>query len=366
MSDKPTYPDQPALADIPAYVKETASKAKLTNLLLSFLDFHITEEAFSDYKATNFKMANLNETIADLKDYGYDVQMPETAEEYREKVYPLIIELHAKAGYWGIQVPVGGVLYNEEGLLTEQGVAQLKRQREILEDAGLNISCVGGCWVPDWTQCIKPHIEAAHVLGSKYLYGPFSTPFLMFPEDVMGGEDSVAWAKEQCKRFSNLMKEEIGPYAEKFGVVMCEEPLQRFERMPIRLKEAVEIAEMTQIEQFKVMIDMCHEFADGEGPEKYRSYVDRLYAANSMHGAHISAVHRGKLYESWFNKEYFNDFFQPLLDHGFDGEISIETFDATDPVVGMAKVNREKFKNPIGVMINQLVYSTYMLKDIIK
>ena len=366
MSDKPTYPDMPKIDSLPDYVKEISKKSKLTNLLLSFLDFHITEEAYSDYKATNFKMANLLETVADLKAYGYDVEVPETAEEYRTKVYPMIIEMHAKAGYWGIQVPVGGVLYDENGVLTEQGVAQLKAQRKILEDAGLHISCVGGCWVPDWTQCIKPHIEAAHVLGTKYMYGPFSTPFLMFPEDVQGGEDSVIWAREQCKRFSKLLKEEIGPYAAKHGVQLCEEPLQRFERMPIRLKEAVELAEMTQIDEFNVMIDTCHEFADGEGPELYKSYVDRLYAANSLHGAHISAVHRGKLYESWFNKEFFQDFFGPLFAHGFDGEISIETFDATDPVVGMAKVNREKFKNPIGVMINQLVYSTYMLKDIVK
>jgi hypothetical protein len=134
--------------------------------------------------------------------------------------------------------------------------------------------------------------------------------------------------------------------------------------MPIRLREATELAEMTQINEFNIMIDMCHEYCDGEGPEKYKSYVDRLYAADSLHGAHISAVHRGKLYESWFNKQYFKDFFGPLFAHGFEDEISIETFDATDPVVAMAKVNREKFEHPIGVMINQLVYATYMLHDI--
>ena len=358
------YPDLPQISSIPDSVKESAQKLKLTNLLLLFLDFHITEEAYNDYKATNFKMSNLPETIADLKSYGYNVELPETAEEYREKIYPIIMEVHAKAGYWGVQIPVGGVDFDENGILTENGIALLKRQKEIVEAAGLHGSAVGGSWDADWNLCIKPHIQAAKVLGSKYLYGPFATPFLLFPEDVAGGDDSVAWAKEQCKRFSKLLIEEIGPFAAEHGVSLCEEPLQRFERMPIRLKEAVELAEMTNIEEFNIMIDMCHEFADGEGPDKYRGYVERLYASNNMHGAHISAVHRGKLYESWFNREYFEGFFKPLFENGFDDEIALETFDATDPVVGMAKINREKFKHPVGVLINQLVWATEMLKDL--
>jgi sugar phosphate isomerase/epimerase len=364
MSDQPTYPDFPDVSGLPSYVKETASNRKLSNLLLSFLDFHITEEAYQDYVNSDFKMANLPETIADLKKYGYDVELPKSAAEYRDKVYPMIMEMHAKAGYWGVQIPVGGVYFDADGILTEESKALLKQQKQICEQAGLNISTVGGSWVADWTQCLKPHIEATSVLGAQYMYGPMSTPFLYFPDEVAGGGDSVVWAREQCKRFSQLLKEELGPYAAKHGVILCEEPLQRFERMPIRLREATELAEMTQINEFNIMIDMCHEYCDGEGPEKYKSYVDRLYAADSLHGAHISAVHRGKLYESWFNKQYFKDFFGPLFAHGFEDEISIETFDATDPVVAMAKVNREKFEHPIGVMINQLVYATYMLHDI--
>ena len=40
--------------------------------------------------------------------------------------------------------------------------------------------------------------------------------------------------------------------------------------MPIRLKEAVQLALSADIDQYKVMVDMCHEFADGEGPIKFR------------------------------------------------------------------------------------------------
>jgi sugar phosphate isomerase/epimerase len=292
--------------------------------------------------------------------------MPKSAAEYREKIYPVIMDVHARAGYWGVQIPVGGVPFDGDGVLTEVGITQLKEQRAIIEKAGLHLSSVGGSWDPDWRFCIKPHIQAAKVHGSKYLYGPFATPFQLFPPDVAGGEDSVAWTRGQIERFSKLLKEEIGPFAAEHGVIICEEPLQRFERMPIRLKEAVELVEMTGINEFKVMIDTCHESADGEGPEKYRSYVERLVKVNGLHGAHISAIHRGLLYESWYNKEFYGDFFGPLFENGFDGEIALETFDATDPTVGMVKINRMKFEHPVGVLINQLSYATYMLDGIKK
>ncbi len=364
MSEKLKYPDLPSISSMPKFVKETASTLKITNLLLSFLDFHITEEAFNVYKKTNFKMTNLSGTIADLKQYGYNVRMPQTAEEYREEVFPILMEMHVKAGYWGVQIPVGGVLFDENGDLTNKGIAQIERQVEIVKDAGLHVSSVGGCSDSDWRIGIRPQIQAAKIMESKYLYGPFATPFLYFPNNVNGGDDAIAWIKERCKSFSQLLKEEIGPYAAELGVILCEEPLQRFERMPIRLREAVELAEMANIEQFKIMIDMCHEHADGDGPEGYRKHIERLAAGGHLHGAHVSAVHRGKLYESWYNKCYFEDFFKPLFDNGFDSEIAIETFDAIDPVVGMVRINREKFKHPVGVMINQLVYTTNMLKDI--
>ena len=145
---------------------------------------------------------------------------------------------------------------------------------------------------------------------------------------------------------------------------MCEEPLQRFERMPAHLRECTELALKDGMGEFSVMIDTCHEFADGAGPQAYRKYVKQLADAGKLNGAHISALHRGKIYESWFNKQFFNDFFTPLFEHGFTGEIAIETFDATQPVVEVAKVNREKFKHPVGVMINQLHYACEMIKDL--
>ena len=359
-----TFPDQPAIDSIPAELKAIAKEKKVTNLLLSFLDFHITEADFAALKDAGFKSSNVLETVSDLKDYGYDVSAPESAEEYRTEIYPKIMELHAKAGYYGVQIQVGGVYFDDEGMLTEEAIALLKRQKEIVEGVGLVPSAVGGCWDADWTKCIKPHIQAANVLGSPYVYGPFATPFLYFPEGASSGNDAMDWVDGQIERFAKLLQEEIGPFAAKYGVTLCEEPLQRFERMPIRLREAVELALKADIDQFKIMVDMCHEFADGDGPVLFRQHLKRLHDAGKLHGIHISAVHRGKLYESWFNQQYFNEFFTPYFELGYTGEICIETFDATEPVVEAAKVNRRIFKNPIGVMINQLAYSTDKLSKI--
>ncbi len=359
-----TFPAQPKIESIPEELRAIAKDKKITNIILSFLDFHITEEAYSELKAADFKNSNLLQTISDLDGYGYSVTVPETAEEFRAEIYPSIIELHAKAGYYGIQIPVGGVYFDDSGMLTEKSIELLKRQKDIIESTGMVPSAVGGYWVADWTQCIKPHIQASNVLGSPYIYGPFATPFLYFPEGASSGEAAMDWVDVHIEKFAKLLQEEIGPFAAKYGVTICDEPLQRFERMPIRLKEAVGLALKANIDQFKIMVDMCHEFADGDGPVKFRERLKRLHDADKLHGIHISAVHRGKLYESWFNQQYFNEFFTPYFELGYDGEISIETFDATEPVVETAKVNRRIFKNPIGVMINQLVYSADKLSKV--
>lgn len=359
-----SYPDLPDVDSLPAHVSEVGKQRKVTNLMLMFLDFHISNDAYTKLKEGGFKQSNLPAMIADLKHYGYDVEIPATADDYRSKVYPALIDLHAKVGYYGLQIPVGGVAFDENGILTEGAKALLKQQREIVEAAGLKPSAVGGSWVPDWTQCIKPQIQACKLLGSKYMYGPFATPFLVFPEDVAAGGDSAEWGRNQAKAFGKLLKEEIGPFAAEHGVILCEEPLQRFERMPIHLKEAADMAIEINIDEFKLMCDMCHEATDGAGPKAYAGLIDKLFAADKFHGVHVSPVHRGKVYESWFNQQYFNDFFKPLFKNGYDGEISIETFDAIDPVVTPAKINRDPFKHPVGVMINQLVYTTTRLKNI--
>jgi sugar phosphate isomerase/epimerase len=358
------YPEYPSLSSISASVKETAKKAKLSNLILCYLDYHTNDADFAAMQATNFKDTNILEVVHDLKHYGYDVEVPKNMAEFRENVYPSFIDIHARAGYHGLQVPVGSAPFKENGDLTEEAVKNLKKQKEIFEKAGLSFSAVGGCFTADWTQSIKPQIAAANILGSDCLYGPFATVFMYFPEGVNSGDESVAWTKAHCKEFSKLMDEEIGPYAESKGVYLCDEPLQRFERMPIRLKEAVEMALSTKSDRLKIMIDMCHEFCDGEGPELYEKLVKQLIDANRLQGLHISAVHRGKLYESWYTKEYFKSFFKPVFDGGYDGEIAIETFDAVLPVREAVKINREKFSNPIGVLINNLVYSATMLEGL--
>jgi len=357
------YNDLPKTS-LSAELKDSSHKYKLSNLLLLFLDFHTSEDQFATLKENKFKNCNLIETINDLNHYGYELNIPETAAEYRTQVYPALMEIHAKAGYYGVQVPLGGIPFDKDGMLTHETMSMILQQIAIIRSAGLNISAVGGSWDADWTQCIKPQAQAASIMGSKYLYGPFSTPFLLFPQQASSGQASAEWLMQHHLNFQKVFNDEIGPYLYSLGITMSEEPLQRFERMPARLRECTKLALSEGMDNFTVMIDTCHEFADGQGPEAYRHHVKQLADANKLSGAHISAVHRGKIYESWFNQQFFNDFFGPLFQHGFDGVIAIETFDAIEPVVEVAKVNRKKFSHPIGVMINQLHYSTSMLQNV--
>ena len=358
------YADLPKINGLSPSVKKIAHKRKVTNLLLAFLDFHTPEDAFKKMKANGFATSNLIETVNDLKAYGCNIDIPATAEEYRTKVYPALMEMHAKVGYYGVQIPVGGVGFDKSGIITKASVELFKRQKKIVEKAGLKASAAGGSWMIDWTQCIKPQIQAAEILGSKFLYGPFSTPFMHFPKEVPSGTASTKWVATYHAKLSKKIKNEIGPFAKAHGVILCDEPLQRFEKMPVRLKEAIALALKADSPQYQVMIDTCHEFADGGGPEIFKRQVETLIAAKKLNGIHVSPVHRGKLYESWFNEQFFISFFKPLFDNGYTGEISIETFDAISPIVEPAKINREKFKHPVGVMINQLIYTTTMLSKV--
>ena len=355
-----SYPDLPEIDSLTSEQKAVAEKFKVTNLLLAFLDFFISEQ---DFQNLNPATSNLAETVSDLNSYGYDVEIPKSASEYRSNIFPKIMELHKRAGYFGVQVPVGGVPFDENGMLLPAGIELAKQLKETLDGIGLHISAVGGRFEDDWTRNIKPQIQAANLLGSKFLYGPFSTPFMYFPE-VNSGEETADWVEEHLDGFSKTLQNEICPFAAEYDVTVCEEPLQRFERALVTLKEATELALKTDRPQFKIMIDMCHECTDGEGPEAYRGYVEQLAAADKLQGLHISAVHRGKLYKSWFNQQYFNEFFGPVLDAGYAGEISIEVFDATEPVVNAVKINRRKFTNPLGVMINNLNYATEKLSNL--
>ena len=61
-------------------------------------------------------------------------------------------------------------------------------------------------------------------MESPYLYGPYATPFMYFPEGKSHGTAAVEWTKQHIESFAKILTEEIGPYAAKHGVSVCDEP----------------------------------------------------------------------------------------------------------------------------------------------
>ena len=60
------YPDLPKTS-LSAELKDCSHKYKLSNLLLLFLDFYISEAQFCELVNNNFVNCNLSETIKDLR-----------------------------------------------------------------------------------------------------------------------------------------------------------------------------------------------------------------------------------------------------------------------------------------------------------
>lgn len=329
-------------------LRQTAAKYNFSMNMLLFPDYFMTEEQFQDMEKNNFKDCNVQALVRGLNAYGFRTTMPKSASEYRDKVYPNLLRFLKKAGFVVVEIPVN------------TGTVPLCKQlRKEIERQQLRVTAVGGSG-EDLEASLKPKIDCTHALGARLLAGPVVLEFKKYPENKIG-DARVAWAKKRLKELREPMRR-VAEYAKSKDVRLAVEPLNRFELPGLnRLADAIAFVRAVDHPNFGVMIDTCHEMSDGEGPFKFARQVKTLMQMNKLYHVHISSIHRGRIDQAWIN---WYGFFRPLIKNGYQGNMSMEIFDATLPFSEAVHINRRRFANPPEVVLAALIASAKRLEQI--
>lgn len=340
--EKKSLPQIPA-KDSP--VRKTAARYHLSMNMLLFPDYFMTEEQFQQAKEQQFANSNIPTVVKGLQAYGYKAAMPQSAEEYRQKIYPQILAFLKQAGYFAVEIPVGG-----------GNVEQCRKLKKEIERLKLGVTAVGMAG-KDLEASLRPLIDNAHALGAKVLAGPIVLPFKQYPKNAIG-DARVAWVKNRLEELREPLRH-VAEYAKSKDVKLAVEPLNRFELPGLnRLQEAIDFTRAVDHPNFGVMIDTCHEMSEGEGPERFREQVKTLAAMKRLFHFHISAINRGRIDRSWI---HWPVFIAALKQANYQGNMSMEIFDATLPFSDVVHVNRRRFENPLEVALSALLHSAGQL-----
>ncbi len=308
----------------------------------------MAEEQFQELKDSNFAHNNLPKLVSGLNAYGFKVKMPESAEDYREQVYPALLDFLKQAGYAAVEIPVNS------GTLQ-----QCSELRKLIEDRKLKVTGVG-MRGDDLEASLKALVDRTHAIGAKLVVGPFVLQFKVVPENTIG-DDRVKWVRKKVKSLVEPIRN-VAKYGKSKDVKIAVEPLNRFELPGMnRLQEAINFAKAVDHPNFGVMIDTCHEFSDGEGPGKFARQVKTLMEMNKLFHCHISAIHRGRIDKSWIQ---WGPFFGTLIKNGYKGNMSMEIFDSTKPFSEVVHINRPSFKNPPEVALSALLITAKRLQKL--
>jgi D-psicose/D-tagatose/L-ribulose 3-epimerase len=229
--------------------------------------------------------------------------------------YPLFSTL-AELGYDGAEIPVGSAL-----------AADNRDIRRALDDAGLgcttilNLAAEANPVSPDAATRqrgldeIRFGIDAAHVLGSTVLSGPFQTAYAVFtgagPTEV-----ELGWSADVLRAASE--------HAAQAGVVLAVEFLNRHEGYLINtLEQSAALTARVDHPSFGVLYDTHHAHAE----------EDDVFAAITAHGPAIRHVqasenNRGGLgagQVAWASTA------AALQEIGYDGWVAAEAFAADVP-----------------------------------
>ena len=228
----------------------------------------------------------------------------------------------AELGFDMIEVPIEG---------TED--LDYSRGAEILRDAGLGVS-VCAAMGPDrdlihsdaairdtGMSYLRHCIEAASTLGATNLVGPLYSAV---------GRTWQATADERSRDVDLLVAQlsELSRHATEHGVVLCVEPLNRFETSFINLAEqAVEVVDRVESPACAIMLDTFHmnveEKSLGDAIRATGSRLKHLHACENDRGA------PGSGHVPW------DDVAAACRDIGYDGPVVIESF--TNKVKSIAR-----------------------------
>jgi D-psicose/D-tagatose/L-ribulose 3-epimerase len=233
---------------------------------------------------------------------------PLSTEEF-SRLAPHVAEL----GFDMIEVPIEGT-----------SDLDYARAAEIARDLGLEVS-VCAAMGPDrdlihsdesvrasGTAYLRHCIEAAGTLGATNLVGPLYSAV---------GRTWQAGADERARDLDLLVRQlsDLARYAAEHGVVLCVEPLNRFETSFINLAaQAIEVVDRVDHPACAIMLDTFHmnieERSLGDAIRATGSRLRHLHACENDRGA------PGSGHVPW------DDVAEACRDIGYDGPVVIESF----------------------------------------
>jgi D-psicose/D-tagatose/L-ribulose 3-epimerase len=242
--------------------------------------------------------------------------------------YPIFTTL-AELGYDGAEIPVGSALAADNGEI-----------RRALDDSGLgcttilNLPAEANPVSPDAAvrqrglDEIRSGIDAAHVLGSTVLSGPFQTAYAVFT-GAGPTEQELVWSADVLRAAAE--------HAAQAGVVLAVEFLNRHEGYLLNtLEQSSALTARVDHPAFGVLYDTHHAHAE----------EDSVTAAISTYGASIKHVqasenNRGSL---GAGQVAWSDTALALEGIGYDGWVAAEAFAADVPgLSSKAHVWRDTF-----------------------
>lgn len=256
-----------------------------------------------------------------------------------EQHFPILRDLK-KAGFDGVEIPI-----------FEGDAAHYSRIRKELDSLGLGCTTVtvvgpdANPISPD-AACRKKAVERLawvvemnQILGSQRLCGPFHSPLAVF--SGQGPTD------DEKKRAADTLREVAG-IAQKAGITLCIEYLNRFECYFLTTaKDTKALVTAVNHPNFRCMYDTFHAHIEEKNPS---SAIKTL--ADVMAHVHISENDRGT---PGTGQVRWDENFKALREVGYDGWLVIEAFGRALPDLAAAtRVWRDLFPNPAEVYTNGL------------
>lgn len=186
-------------------------------------------------------------------------------------------------------------------------------------------------------------IDLAEAIGSQIVCGP------MYSETGRSGAHSAAERAAQLAQIADHLKP-LCAKAERAGVVLALEPLNRFETDCINtLEQAVGLIDRVGSPALKIHIDTFHMHIE----EDDSGAAIRRYAEHIAH-VHASASHRGLLGQ---DQVEWSGVLSALHESDYRGDIVIESFSEENPTIARATaIWRKLYESPEQLAVEGLQF----------